>query len=346
MQHINVALVVPWHVHTRMFLKAIQETFKDAVSFPWVYDHKPERGKPFAELLGARFTDDYAQVLEDPAVDAIMCESETCLHRDLLVRAAKAGKHVYTDKCLAISTADGLAIKEAVEAAGVRFCVSHESLPTAAYVLAKRLVDEGKLGDVVSVYFRRAHGMAKRSSTGLPADWFDKDVAGGGALIDLGVHGLSMLPFVAGTPKSVSCLTHSFTGAATEDSATILVEFENGAHGTAHTDMVTNTLENVFEIVGTEGQLCVVSWRGNEQVYLTSSRVPGCEERLTLLPQESLGADQPVPVCQFLRLILDEAPERSIPGFDFDMGLTVTRLAEAAYEAAATGRAVEFKKSW
>ena len=51
-------------------------------------------------------------------------------------------------------------------------------------------------------------------------------------------------------------------------------------------------------------------------------------------------------VCQFLRLLLEDAPETSIPGFDFDMGLTVTRLAEAAYEAAATGRAVEFKKSW
>ena len=344
MQHINVALVVPWHVHTRMFLKAIQETFKDAVSFPWVYDHKPERGKPFAELLGARFTDDYAQVLEDPAVDAIMCESETCLHRDLLVRAAKAGKHVYTDKCLAITTEDGLEIKRAVEEAGVKFCVSHESLPTAAYVLAKRLVDEGKLGDVVSVYFRRAHGMAKRSSTGLPADWFDKDVAGGGALIDLGVHGLSMLPLIAGTPKSVSCLTRSFTGSPTEDSASILVEFENGAHGMAHTDMVTNVLENLFEIVGTEGQLCVVSWRGNEQVFLTSARVPGCEDRLTLLPPEALGQDQPVPVCQFLRLLLDDSPETTIPGFDFEMGLTVTRLAEAAYEAAATGRAVAFNK--
>ena len=348
MKQVQLALVVPWHVHTRMFLKAIRETFGDAVTFPWVYDHKPERGRPFAELLGAKFTDNYDDVLADPAVDAIMCESETCLHRDLLMRAARAGKHVYTDKCLATTTADGLAIKEAVEAAGVKFCVSHESLPTAAYVLAKRFADEGKLGDIVSVYFRRAHGMAKAKNPafGLPADWFDKTVAGGGALIDLGVHGLSMLPYIAGTPKSVACVTHSFTGSATEDSATILVDFESGAQGTAHTDMVTNTLENLFEIVGTEGQLCVVSWRGNEQVYLTSTRVPGCEDKLTLLPPDTLGSDQPVPVCQFLRLLLEDAPETSIPGFDFDMGLTVTRLAEAAYEAAETGRAVAFDKRW
>ena len=346
MKHVNMALIVPWHVHTRMFLKAIREAFGETVSFPWVYDHKPERGRPFAELLHARFTDNYDDILADPAVDAVMIESETCLHKDLCVRAARAGKHVYTDKCLATTTEDGLEIKRAVEAAGVKFCVSHESLPTAAYVLARRLVDEGKLGDVVSVYFRRAHGMAKLGSTGLPDDWFDRDVAGGGALIDLGVHGLSMLPFIAGVPKSVSCLLNSYTGASTEDSATILVDFENGAHGTAHTDMVTNTLENVFEIVGTEGQLCVVSWRGNEQVYLTSSRVPGCEKQFTLLPREALGEDQPVPVCQFLRLILDDSPQATIPGFDFDMGLTVIRLAEAAYEAAASGKAVAFDKRW
>ena len=346
MKHVNLALVVPWHVHTGMFLKAIRETFGDAVSFLWVYDHDIERGRPFAEQLGARLTDNYDDVLNDPAVDAVMCESETYLHKDLLIRAARAGKHVYTDKCLATSTADGLAIKKAVEAAGVKFCVSHESLPTAAYVLAKRLADEGKLGDIISVYFRRAHGLAKKGVSRLPADWFDKKVAGGGALIDLGVHGLSMLPFIAGTPKSVACLTHSFTGAATEDSATIMVEFENGAQGTAHTDMVTSAMENLFEIVGTEGQLCVISWRGNEQVYLTSTRVPGCEERFTLLPQDTLGSDQPVPVCQFLKLLLEDRPETSIPGFDFDMGLTVTRLAEAAYEAAASGRSVAFDKRW
>ena len=346
MQHVNMALIVPWHVHTRMFLKAIRDAFGDAVSFPWVYDHDRGRGLPFAEALNAKFTENYDEILADPAVDAVMIESETCLHRDLIVRAARAGKHVYTDKCLAITTEDGLEIKRSVEEAGVKFCVSHESLPTAAYVLAKRLVDEGKLGDIVSVYFRRAHGMAKGGADFLPPDWFSRDVAGGGALIDLGVHGLSMLPLIAGIPKSVSCLTRSFTGSPTEDSASILVEFENGAHGMAHTDMVTNVLENLFEIVGTEGQLCVVSWRGNEQVYLTSSRVPGCEDRLTLLPQEALGQDQPAPVCQFLRLLLDDSPKTTIPGFDFEMGLTVTRLAEAAYEAAATGRAVAFNKRW
>ena len=348
MRHINIALVVPWHVHTRMFLKNIQDMFGDAVTVKWVYDHKPERGRPFAEQLGATLTDNYDDVLRDSEISAVMIESETCNHKDLIIRAAQAGKHVYTDKCLAITTEDGLAIKRAVEAAGVKFCVSHESLPTAAYVFAKRMVDEGKLGDVVSVYFRRAHGGAKRSSTGigLPKDWFDPVVSGGGALIDLGVHGLSMLPFVAGTPKSVSCLTHNFTDMMSEDSATILVDFESGAHGTAHTDMVTNVLENTFEIVGTEGQLCVVSWRGNEQVYLTSQHVPGCEERFTLLPAESLGGDQPVPVCQFLKLVLDEAEQDSIPGFDFDMGLTVTRLAEAAYESAKSGRAVAFDKRW
>ena len=81
-------------------------------------------------------------------------------------------------------------------------------------------------------------------------------------------------------------------------------------------------------------------------MYLTSTRVPGCEDRFTLLPPEALGADQPVPVCQFLRLLLEDSPETSIPGFDFDMGLTVTRLAEAAYESARTGKAVAFNKRW
>lgn len=346
MKQLQIALTVPWHVHTGMFVAEIQKTFGDAVRFKWVYDDDAERGKAWADKLGARYTANYGDVTGDPDVDMVMIEAQTCRHKELIIEAAKAGKHVYTDKILAITTADALEIKQAVEQAGVKFCVSHESLPNGPYVYAKRLVEEGKLGKVVSVYFRRAHGLAKNPSVSLAPGWFDPAVSGGGALIDLGVHCLSMLPWIAGEPKSVSCLTANFTGMQSEDSATILVDFVSGAQGSAHTDMVTNIMENYFEIVGTDGMLLVVGWRGQETVFLNSAHIPGCEKTMVQRPLSEVDRDQPVPVCQFVRLILDGAKENSIPGFDLEMGLTVTRLAEAAYESAACGKAVAFDKRW
>lgn len=339
-QQITLALAVPWHVHTRMFVKEIRETFGSSVKFKYVYDPDAERARPYCEQLNAAWTDDYTKVTSDPEIDVIMIESETCRHRELIIAAAKAGKDVYTDKILAITSKDAEDIRRTIEETGVRFCVSHESLPNGPYVWAKRLVEEGKLGKILSVYFRRAHGLAKVSGLSLAPGWFDPAVSGGGALIDLGVHCLSMLPWIAGKPVSVSALTSNLTGMESEDSATILVSFENDAQGSAHTDMVTNIMENYFEVLGTDGMLEVVSWRGKETVFLNSAFIPGFEKELKQIPLSEVDKDEPCPVCQFLRLVLNEDPRRSIPGFDLDMGCTVTRLAEAAYESARIGKAV------
>lgn len=308
----------------------------------------PRRGARtgYAEKLNTVYVPDYQTILDDASIEAVICEAETNRHRDILVRAAQAGKHVYTDKALATTVADGLAIKEAVEKAGVKFCVSHESLPAAAYRFAKRQLDEGALGEIVSISFRRAHGLAKQENH-LPKDWFSKEVAGGGALIDLGVHGMSMLTHFAGKPKAITAFTHNFTNMETEDSATILVEFESGALGTAHTDMVTNIMENSFEIVGTDGVLVVLGKEGYEYVQLNSKHVPGAENCMKVLERAELGEDGIIPMCQFVARVLErDNPEQFIPGFDLNTGLTVVRIAEAAYESAETGKAIPFGKMW
>ncbi len=346
MSKLRVALAGAWHVHTRGFLAQTIKMYSDQLEWAGVWDHDEARGKAYAEFLNTEYVADYQTLLDDPTIEAILCEAETNLHKDILVRAANAGKHVYTDKALATTVADGLLIKEAVERNGVKFCVSHESLPAAAYSFAKRTLDAGLLGDIVSITFRRAHGLAKQENH-LPKNWFSKEVAGGGALIDLGVHGMSMLSHFCGKPKSICGFTHNFTGMETEDSATILVQFENGALGTAHTDMVTNIMENSFEIVGTDGVLVVLGKEGFEYVQLNSKHVPGAENCMKVLTREEIGPDGILPMCQFIGRVLDrENPDQFIPGFDLNTGLSVIRIAEAAYESAATGKAVEFGNLW
>jgi predicted dehydrogenase len=341
MKKIRVALAGAWHVHTMMYLKQIEEQFGESVAWAYVWDDDGARAERVQKQTGAPIAPDLQTILDDPTVDAVLCEAETCKHRDILIRAARAGKHVYTDKALCPTVADCLAVKEAIEQARVKFAVSHESLAVASYRYAKKLVDAGEIGEVVSLHFRRAHGAAK--SNRLPDDWFSQKVAGGGALIDLGIHGLSMLAHFCGRPKSVSAYTHNFTGHETEDSATILVEFENGAIGTAHTDMVTNIMENNFEILGTDGIITIQGLEGRDVVKVNSKHMPGKESEMAVVPAGEYAKTPSFPVCDFLRFVMTGADEdHALAGMDMETALAVVGLAEAAYRSADSGRAIPY----
>lgn len=334
----RLALVGAWHTHTNMFLGRIEKLNPGQVEWIAVWDPDPNRGRKFADRLKAPYEPDYQKILDNKNVEAVMIEAETNLHADLIIRAAGARKHIYTDKILTITMKDALRIRDAVEKSGVKFVVSHESMPVGSYQYAKKLVDNGTLGSVVSVYFRRAHGMAKSSN--LPASWWDKDIAGGGALIDLGVHGMSLLTYLAGTPTQVSASMKHWTKKAVEDSATIMVDFKNDAIGTAHTDMVTNVMQNVLEVIGTDGELVVVGAEGRETVYLNSKRIPERAAGLTVVPPSEYVGDGKAPINKFIDFVRDKSNSAQYltgSGLDMDTALRVVAICEGAYNSARQG---------
>jgi len=335
---VRMALVGAWHVHTNGFLNRINQMNPGQVDWIAVWDADPARGKQFADKLGAPYEPDYQKILDNPAVEAVMIEAETNLHADLIIRAAHARKHIFSDKILTPTVKDGLRVREAVEKSGVKFVVSHESMPVGSYQYARRLVEEGKLGSVVSVHFRRAHGIAKSNT--LPASWWSREVAGGGALIDLGVHGMGLLTYLAGAPVRVAASMKHWTKREVEDSATIMVDFANGAIGTAHTDMVTNVMENLLEVVGTDGMLVVVGASGNETVYLNSKHMPERVKGMTVVPPSDYAGDGKLPINKFIDFVRDKtrtAQYLTGSGLDMDTALRVVAISEAAYLSAQNG---------
>ena len=340
MKTLKLALAGAWHVHTRIFMPMVKKALGEAVDWVSVYDRDAVRGKEAAKLLSCPFVSSYQEILDNPEIDVIVIEAETCDHKEMILQAAKAGKNVFCEKILAITTDDALEIKRAIEESGIKFGVSHEALTVAPYMYTKKLLDEGVFGDFVSMHFRRAHGMAKKT---LNDEWFSRKIAGGGDLIDLGIHGASMLAFLGGKPKRVSAFTHNFTGHETEDSATILVEFENGGIGTAHTDMVTSIMENNFELVGTDGMITVTGTDRSNVTSLQSTHIPSTGSEMCVIPAEQYSNDCLTPIVHFIReVMLSDSGRRSVPGLDIDTAVTVVRLVEAAYESAATGTSVAF----
>ena len=119
---LNVAMISRWHVHAAGYAKMIQEA-KDA-QITCVWDEQPERGQAWAQELGVPFVADYGALLARSDVDAVLIDSPTNMHKDLMVQAAQAKKHIFTEKCMCLTTADCDEVIRAVKENGVIFTIS------------------------------------------------------------------------------------------------------------------------------------------------------------------------------------------------------------------------------
>ncbi len=333
---VKLALLSAWHVHTNWFLEKLQESGLGRVTVVW--DDDVSRGTEIAAKLGVPFEADLDQALSYD-VEGVMVECATAKHKEVIVKAAKAGKHIFSDKALALSVKDCLEIKKAVEEHHVKLLLSLESKLIGAYQYATDLVKSGKLGRVTSAYFRRAHQAALDPEM-LPAYWFDTAQTGGGVTLDLGCHGFYLLPQLCGKPKHVTCLMNQLYHTGSDENSTTVIEFENGVIGTSHTSFVSYQMDNLLEVVGTEGIL-VISGTGEEnfRVLLQSKHLPG-HEKLQPVPVEELPQDDEFPIIKFVKLIA--SGEESVPGYDMETAIMLTRLIECAYESAQTGRTIQY----
>lgn len=334
---VNLALLSAWHVHTRWFVRAALETGNATLKVVW--DDDEARGRAFAEEFGVAFEADLDAVLGRADIDGVMVECATTQHKEVIVKAARAKKHVFSDKALATNMVDALEIKRAIAENGVKFVASLEHRSMGVYRYAKQLIQEGKLGRVTSVYFSRAHGAVL--GNWLPAYWFDPTQTGGGVTIDLGCHGFYLLPWFCGTPTDVTCLMGELYETGNDEISTTVVRFESGAIGTAHTSFVASPMDNLLEIIGTEGILVATGQNeSNYRVMLQSKHVPG-HEQLVPVPKGALPADEILPCAQFVNLVASNDIE-SLPDFDIDSAVALTRLIESAYKSARERRVVTY----
>jgi predicted dehydrogenase len=333
---VNLALLGAWHVHAKNFVKEALKTGIAELKVVW--DDDEERGKALAKEFGVPFEKALEKALSVKDVDAVMVECATTKHKEVIIEAANAKKHIFSDKALALTVYDCLEIKKAIEENQVKFVLSLESKIIGVYRYAKQLVDEGKLGRVTSVYFRRAHQAALDKNM-LPAYWFDTTQTGGGVTLDLGCHGLYLLPHFCGTPKKVTCLMNELYGTGSDENSTTVIEFEGGAIGTSHTSFVSYRLDNMLEIIGTEGILVISGVNeSNFRVLLQSKNVSG-HENLVPVPNENLPANDEHPSAQFVKLVSSDMVQ-SLQYFDIDAAIAITRLIECAYESAKEQRTV------
>lgn len=230
-----------------------------------------------------RHTTDWRELVADPEVDIVDNLTPNNMHADPSIAAAKAGKPIICEKPLGRTAGESKAMLDAVRSAGVKNMCAFNYRFVPALQLARQLIQEGRLGEIY--HFRASYQQSGRVDPNSPMTWrFRGDVAGFGALGDLGSHSLDQARWLVGEIGSVSGLTKTFVkdrplteGAIERDPVTVddaalsLLEFENGAIGVVEVTRCATGRKNyhVIEVNGSRGSIHFNCERLNELLFFS-----------------------------------------------------------------------------
>ncbi|MBQ8275320.1 MAG: Gfo/Idh/MocA family oxidoreductase [Clostridia bacterium] len=172
----------------------------------------PEKAEKCVEKYGCGIAvTDYRQVLADPEVEAVSVCTPNNVHPTITMEALRAGKHVLCEKPAARTYAEALEMQKVQHETGRVLNIGVVNRFNTAVNEMKKIIDAGELGEIYHVYVSfRAH----RSIPGLGGAFTTKAIAGGGTLIDWGVHYLDIVMYCTGDPmpKTVSGTAYSRLG--------------------------------------------------------------------------------------------------------------------------------------
>ena len=123
-----------------------------------LYDLNQERAQALAAQYGAKAYESYEALLADPAIDAVSVCSANVSHAEIAVAALEAGKHVLCEKPMATTLADCEAMVECAKRTGKFLMIGHNQRLAKAHVEAKRLIDQGLIGDIITFRTTFGHG--------------------------------------------------------------------------------------------------------------------------------------------------------------------------------------------
>jgi predicted dehydrogenase len=324
----RVAVLGFWHVHAPDYAREVREHPDTELVAAW--DPEVARGTEGAAGLGVEFVPDLATLLGRADIDAVTVTTATDQHRDVILAALRAGKHVFTEKLLAPTVAECDELVEAAREHDVALVVSLPQLATSTTRTIRRLVDDGKLGRVTYARIRMAHN--GWIGGWLPERFGDPKAAIGGALTDLGCHPVYVLQHILGPrPASVQATYTSVTGRPVEDNASVTLGYADGAIGVAEASFVTTPGSYAVEVRGTEGSLLFGFGR---ETLIGKGDTLGSDAWSEVEPAD---AGEP-PFAEWVRHIRSG----SRPTDNTRNAVELTRLVVAANEAAASGAAVDY----
>jgi len=244
------------------------------IRFVTAVTRKPAEKQPLADRFGLALTGDYARVLADPAIDAVVLCTPHSQHAAEIIAAAKAGKHVFCEKPFTLTRADAEAAIAACKAAGVTLHVGFNRRHAPAYADMRRRIDAGEIGKVRHIEGQFSGPPSYQTE---PGNWRSNQVESpGGSMTARGVHVIdSMLP-IAGLVDTVFAFSGRLQLAIdVDDTTSCLLRFARGITGYLGTLHATAPFYRIH-VFGSYGAL---EMRGETE--LIKSDLAGKVERFT-----------------------------------------------------------------
>lgn len=278
---------------------------------------------------------DWRQLIASAPIDAVAIATPNDLHHPITLAAAAAGKHILCEKPLAPGLPAARAMVQACESARVHLVCAENLLFAPMYHRLAALLQQDTVGQAYLVRQVQAHG-------GPYADWFwDIDRTGGGALIDMGCHGIATVcTLLAAWPVAVTATLGRFLHAdrtPADDHAIVHLRFPQGALATIEASWATPGGADQLEVTGPRGRLLANLDRGPiiERYREPSPGEPTSPGWQHIMYEEAWQFGFP----QQLQHFVDVVAGRAEPRFPGTAALRVLEIVCAAYESARQGAA-------
>ena len=245
------------------------------IAFCGVYDIDPARMELALQRGLPKAYASFDDVLADDNVDAVLIATPNNFHKDLSCRAMEAGKFVICEKPVAMSSGELQEMIDCSRRTGVPFTIHQNRRADADYLRVKDTIEKGLLGDVFSIESRVT------GSRGIPEGWRQYAVAGGGMMLDWGVHLIDQLMMLIPRPVvSVNCEMYHVAYKECDDGFKLIMKFEGGPTamievGTSHYIEAPRWL-----VYGDRGAITIPTWSFDGKIVRAREREVTFEEEI------------------------------------------------------------------
>jgi len=270
----------------------------DSSTLAAVTSRRPETARSFAQRHGvATVYDTTDELLADPAIDIVYIATPPASHKELAIRAARAGKHVYVEKPMAMNADECREIVAACDAAGVRLFVAFYRRAQPRFQQVKQWLESGAIGEVRCLRVTQHQPAAAEELSPDTLPWrVQPGVGGGGKFLDMGIHVLDILDYWFGPIVEAHGIAANLGGLyAAEDTVTATWRHESGLPGDGSWCYVCAHDEERIEIFGSRGRIELACFNDSPLKLFNES---GAQELAIANPQH---VQQP-----FIQSIVDE----------------------------------------
>jgi 1,5-anhydro-D-fructose reductase (1,5-anhydro-D-mannitol-forming) len=239
------------------------------------------------EFPGVRAWPTVEEVVADDAVDAVYIALPVAFHAGAAIAALRAGKHVLSEKPMAMNSAQAAGMAAEARASGRLLGIAYYRRLYPKLIRAKQLIAEGAIGQPLLVE-ANCHGWLE---SGEERAWLrDPALAGGGPLYDIASHRIDAMHFLFGRSES-ACgrLSNAVHRMAVEDSATAVLKLPGGVHGIVDVRWNSHVKRDQFRVLGVEGEINLDPLNGPElRIHIGAGRMGaggiGAGSQVEMLP--------------------------------------------------------------